>query len=467
MSRSPSSAWRSARPATAAPLQHRVQRGPHPRDHAGHRRVPRVAGHHRPAVHRRRHARAQRARRRPPRSTCSWPTRCACSPTSTTTTCRRPALSHAILKWNNDPRDARRGRGRRHRDHARATTRRSDGGFKYNPPHGGPADSDATSWIANRANELIADGCRDVNQAEPSGVETYDFRERTTSRTSRTSSTSTRSGESGIRIGADPLGGASVHYWARDPRPLRPRPHGGERARRPDLAFMTLDWDGKIRMDPVEPVGDGVGARARGTTYDILTGNDADADRHGIVTPDAGLMNPNHYLAVAIEYLFAHRTELAPRCRDRQDARVELDDRPGRRRRSAAASGRCRSGSSGSCQASSTARSASAARRAPARRSCASTARVWTTDKDGILLCLLASEIRAVTGKSPSQLYAELVERFGDPAYAAHGCRGDPRAEGRARQARRRRDRGDRARRASRSRRSCRTRRATTRRSAA
>ena len=164
------------------------------------------------------------------------------------------------------------------------------------------------------------------------------------------------------------------------------------------------------------PVGDGLGGRAAATTYDILTGNDADADRHGIVTPDAGLMNPNHYLAVAIDYLYAHRPNWRAGCRDRQDPRLDsmidrVADSLGRRL------SRCRSGSSGSCPGCSTARSPSAARSPPARRSCAFDGTVWTTDKDGILLCLLAAEILAVTGKTPSQLYAELESAFGDPAY--------------------------------------------------
>ena len=152
----------------------------------------------------------------------------------------------------------------------------------------------------------------------------------------------------GVRIGADPLGGASVEYWA-----LIAEVHGLDlTVVNPDVdptwRFMTLDWDEKIRMDPSSPSAM-ASLVARRDEYDILTGNDADADRHGIVTPDAGLMNPNHYLAVAIDYLFSHRAGLAGGCRGRQDPRLVDDHRPRRRSRSADACSRCRSASSGSC----------------------------------------------------------------------------------------------------------------------
>ena len=324
-----------------------------------------------------------------------------------------PALSHAILTWNNDP--AKRAEGEA--DGIVITPSHNppqDGGFKYNPPHGGPADSDATTWIANRANELLADDCREVNQAEPSAVEMFDFRSNYVDDLGSIIDFDAIR-ESGIRIGADPLGGASVHYWAaiRDTYGID-LTVVNERVD-PAWSFMTLDWDGKIRMDPSSPSAmASVLANAEG--YDILTGNDADADRHGIVTPDDGLMNPNHYLAVAIEYLYTHRPEW------RSDAAIgktlvssSMIDRvaeslgrrlwevpvgfkwfvPGLIDGSVAFGGEESAG-------------ASFLRK---------DGTVWTTDKDGILLCLLASEIRAVTGKSPSQLYAELVERFGDPAY--------------------------------------------------
>jgi len=293
-----------------------------------------------------------------------------------------------------------------------------DGGFKYNPPHGGPADSDATSWIANRANEIIAGGSVDVKRAEPSAVETYDYRGAYVADLANIIDFDAIAA-AGLNIGADPLGGASVHYWqliadtyfagtASTLTVVNP-------AVDPRWGFMTLDWDEKIRMDPSSP-----SVMASVVThqhdYDIVTGNDADADRHGIVTPDGGLMNPNHYLAVAIQYLYTHREEW------RADAAIgktlvssTMIDRvasslgrtlwevpvgfkwfvPGLIDGSVAFGGEESAGAS----------------------FLRTDGTVWTTDKDGILLALLASEIRAVTGKSPSELYSELVAQFGDPVY--------------------------------------------------
>ncbi|MEN2742536.1 phosphoglucomutase (alpha-D-glucose-1,6-bisphosphate-dependent) [Microbacterium sp. X-17] len=321
-----------------------------------------------------------------------------------------PAVSHAIIAYNKAG----------HADQADGIVVTPshnpprDGGFKYNPPHGGPADTDATSWIAKRANEIIADGMRDVRMAEPSGVETYDFRGAYVADLANIIDLQAIK-ESGIRIGADPLGGASVHYWQAiadtyglDLTVVNPEVD-------PAWGFMTLDWDGKIRMDPSSPSAM-ASVVARAGDFDILTGNDADADRHGIVTPDGGLMNPNHYLAVAIDYLFTTRTGW------RKDAAVgktlvssSIIDRVaeslGRRLWEVPVGfkwfvpglidGSVGFGGEESAGASFLRFDGSA----------------WTTDKDGILLALLASEIRAVTGKSPSQLYRELTERFGDPVY--------------------------------------------------
>ncbi|MGG7464188.1 MULTISPECIES: phosphoglucomutase (alpha-D-glucose-1,6-bisphosphate-dependent) [unclassified Plantibacter] len=321
-----------------------------------------------------------------------------------------PALSHAILKYNSE------GNGDE-ADGIVVTPSHNppaDGGFKYNPPHGGPADSDATSWIANRANELIAGGLTDVKMAEPSAVETYDFRGNYVEDLRHIINLDAIK-QSGIRIGADPLGGASVHYW----QAIADRyeidltvvnPHVD-----PAWGFMTLDWDGKIRMDPSSPSAMAA-LVARRDEFDLLTGNDADADRHGIVTPDAGLMNPNHYLAVAIDYLYANR----PGWRD--DAAVgktlvsssvidRVADSLGRRLWEVPVGfkwfvpglvdGSVGFGGEESAGASFLRFDGT----------------VWTTDKDGILLCLLAAEILAVTGKTPSVLYRELTERFGDPVY--------------------------------------------------
>ncbi|MET0931770.1 MAG: phosphoglucomutase (alpha-D-glucose-1,6-bisphosphate-dependent) [Aeromicrobium sp.] len=290
-----------------------------------------------------------------------------------------------------------------------------DGGFKYNPPHGGPADSAATGWIADRANEIILGGLADVKRAEPDEVGTYDYRGAYVADLENIIDIDAIKA-SGIRIGADPLGGASVNYWkliaetyGLDLTVVNPLVD-------PQWGFMTLDWDEKIRMDPSSPSAM-ASVVARSGDYDILTGNDADSDRHGIVTPDGGLMNPNHYLAVAIQYLYTHRPQW------RTDAAIgktlvssSMIDRvaaalgrrlwevpvgfkwfvPGLVDGSVAFGGEESAGAS----------------------FLRLDGTVWTTDKDGILLALLASEIRAVTGKSPSQLYAELVAEYGDPAYA-------------------------------------------------
>lgn len=322
-----------------------------------------------------------------------------------------PALSHAILAYN------RAGHGDQ-ADGIVVTPSHNppaDGGFKYNPPHGGPADSDATSWIAARANELIADGLRGVLMSEPSAVETYDFRGNYVNDL-RNIIDMTAIKTSGIRIGADPLGGASVGYWGA----IRDRYGLNLTVVNPDVdptwRFMTLDWDGKIRMDPSSPAAM-ASVLAHKDEYDILTGNDADADRHGIVTPDAGLMNPNHFLAVAIDYLYSHRegwradaavgkTLVSSTMIDRVTGSLGLKlwEVPVGFKWfvSGLIDGSVAFGGEESAGASFVRFDGS----------------VWTTDKDGILLALLASEILAVTGKTPSQRYAELTEQFGTPAYA-------------------------------------------------
>ncbi|MFN0280815.1 MAG: phosphoglucomutase (alpha-D-glucose-1,6-bisphosphate-dependent) [Kineosporiaceae bacterium] len=331
-----------------------------------------------------------------------------------------PAVSHAILRHN---------KGKAAGDPGRADgivvtpshNPPSDGGFKYNPPHGGPADTDATTWVQDRANELIAARLSDVQRvplARALGAETtsrYDFLgSYVDDLPSVLDMAAVR--EAKVRIGADPLGGAAVDYW-------------GEIAQRHALdltvvnplvdatwRFMTLDWDGKIRMDCSSPSAM-ASLIANRDAFAISTGNDADADRHGIVTPDAGLMNPNHFLAVAIQYLFAHRpgwgegtaigkTLVSSSMIDRVAAALGrtllevpvgfkwfvpglLDGSVGFGGEESAGASFLRTDGS-----------------------------VWTTDKDGILLALLASEILAVTGKSPSEHYRTLTEEFGDPAYA-------------------------------------------------
>ena len=303
-----------------------------------------------------------------------------------------------------------------------------DGGFKYNPPHGGPADSDATSWIAERANELLTDGWQDVTRIpiaealDGNYVIRHDYLETYVADLENVIDMDAIR-DAGVRIGADPLGGASVDYWGAigeryglDLTVVNPKVD-------PTWRFMTLDWDGKIRMDCSSP---NAMASLRGkmtpdaegrTPYDVATGNDADSDRHGIVTPDGGLMNPNHFLAVAIEYLFTHRPGWGENCAvGKTLVSSSLIDRVvasiGRRLVEVPVGfkyfvpglidGSVGFGGEESAGASFLRKDGT----------------VWTTDKDGIILALLASEIIAVTGKTPSQLHAEQVERFGASAYA-------------------------------------------------
>ncbi|MFJ8790750.1 phosphoglucomutase (alpha-D-glucose-1,6-bisphosphate-dependent) [Streptomyces sp. NPDC102462] len=328
-----------------------------------------------------------------------------------------PAVSHAILTHN-------RGRADGLADGVVVTPSHNppaDGGFKYNPPSGGPAASDATSWIQDRANEIITGGLKDVRRIPyaralaAAGTGRYDFLGRyVADLPSVLDLDAIRA--AGVRIGADPLGGASVAYWGRIAEEHRidltvVNPHTD-----PTWRFMTLDWDGQIRMDCSSPYAM-ASLIERRDRFAIATGNDADADRHGIVTPDAGLMNPNHYLAVAISYLYGHRdawpadtgigkTLVSSSMIDRVAADL------GRRLVEVPVGfkwfvdgllgGTLGFGGEESAGASFLRRDGS----------------VWTTDKDGILLALLASEITAVTGRTPSEHYARLTERFGEPAYA-------------------------------------------------
>lgn len=220
-----------------------------------------------------------------------------------------PAVSHAILTHN-------RGRTSGLADGVVVTPSHNppgDGGFKYNPPNGGPAGSEATGWIQERANEIIAGGMKDVRRlpyvralAAPT-TSTYDFLgSYVADLPSVLDLDAVRA--AGVRIGADPLGGASVAYWGRIAEQHRLDLTVVNPLTDPTWRFMSLDWDGRIRMDCSSPYAMASLIEQR-DRYQIATGNDADADRHGIVTPDAGLMNPNHYLSVAINYLFAHRAQ--------------------------------------------------------------------------------------------------------------------------------------------------------------
>jgi phosphoglucomutase len=326
-----------------------------------------------------------------------------------------PALSRAVLDYNDD-------RQAGLADGIVITPSHNppeDGGFKYNPPDGGPAGSAITAAIQQRANELLASGLRGVRRVPIAKAKAtagrFDFLGAYVAALPLVVDVAAVRAAR-VRIGADPLGGASVRYW-------------GEIAERYELEltvvnpdvdatfrFMTLDWDGRIRMDCSSPsaMASLIGRRA---DFAIATGNDTDADRHGVVTPDAGLMNPNHFLAAAIDYLYRHREDwpaaaavgktmvsssiidrVADDC-DRRLVEVPVGFKwfvPGLLNGTIAFGGEESAGASFLCR----------------------DGRVWTTDKDGIILDLLAAEILAVTGSTPSEHYRSITGRLGDSAYA-------------------------------------------------
>ena len=326
-----------------------------------------------------------------------------------------PAVSHAILAYN-------RGRNTGLADGIVVTPSHNpprDGGFKYNPPNGGPADTDATGVIAKRANEILRGGGTDVKRVSLAralkSAQRHDYMDAYVADLPNVVDLHAIRAQ-GIRIGADPLGGASVDYWAA----IAER-HGLDLTVVNPLVdatwrFMTLDTDGKIRMDCSSPNAM-ASLIANRESYQIATGNDADSDRHGIVTPDGGLMNPNHYLAVAIDYLCTHRpdwpagvaigkTAVSSSIIDRVVAglgRTLVEVPVGFKWFvDGLISGTIGFGGEESAGASFLRKDGS----------------VWTTDKDGIILALLASEILAVTGQTPSQRYAELTATYGAPVYA-------------------------------------------------
>jgi len=327
-----------------------------------------------------------------------------------------PVLSHAILTYNS-------GRTTGFADGIVMTPSHNppeDGGFKYNPPSAGPADTTITRWVEDRANALLAGGLREVSRIPYESA----FKASTTHKNDYVSAYVNDLGNvvdmdairaANLAIGVDPLGGAGVAYWGRIAERYRVKLSVLNTSVDPTFRFMTLDWDGKIRMDCSSPYAM-AGLIALKDRFDVAFACDTDHDRHGIVTRSAGLLNPNHYLAAAISYLFRHRDEWRPEAGvGKTLVSSSMIDR-------VAASLNRRLfevpvgfkwfvqgllegwlGFGGEESA-----GASFLRRAGA---------VWTTDKDGIILGLLAAEMTARAGRDPGELYRELTRQFGDPVY--------------------------------------------------
>jgi phosphoglucomutase len=328
-----------------------------------------------------------------------------------------PALSHAILTYNAA------NQGKPQSDGIVITPSHNppeDGGFKYNPPNGGPADTSATKWIENRANQLIADRLTAVKRIDFSLA----LRADTTHKHDYITAYVRDLGNiidfaplagTALKLAVDPLGGAGVHYWPRIAEIYLPKLQILNPYVDPTFRFMTLDWDSRIRMDCSSPYAM-ASMIANKDKFDVAWACDTDHDRHGIVTRSAGLLNPNHYLAVSIQYLFTHRpawsakvgigkTLVSSSIIDRVAkglGRPMLEVPVGFKwfvdglidgtlgfvgEESAGASFLRRNGS------------------------------VWTTDKDGLIMGLLAAEMTAVTGKDPGQLYGELTAKYGNPIY--------------------------------------------------
>lgn len=327
-----------------------------------------------------------------------------------------PALSHAILEYN-------RGRTDGLADGIVITPSHNppdDGGFKYNPPSGGPADTNVTKWIENHANELLAHGLREVA--------------RTPYRTARKAATTHHFdyisnyvndlwrvvdleaiAAAGLNLAVDPLGGASVAYWPRIAEHYRLKLTVVNTAVDQTFRFMTVDWDGKIRMDCSSPYAM-ASLIALKDRFDVAFGCDTDADRHGIVTRSAGLLNPNYYLAVAIEYLYRNRpqwrheagvgkTLVSSSIIDRVAADLgrQLVEVPVGFKWfvTGLLDGSLGFGGEESAGASFLRRDGGA----------------WSTDKDGLILGLLSAEITAKTGRDPGELYRQITQKFGEPVY--------------------------------------------------
>jgi phosphoglucomutase len=328
-----------------------------------------------------------------------------------------PAISRAILTYNLGRRDGL-------ADGIVVTSSHNppeDGGFKYNSSDGGPAETEITTKIQDRANELLRGGLHEVRRIpwarakNAATIASFDFIGEYVSGLPTVLDLDSVQA-AGVRIGADPLGGASVAYWAEIADRFRLNLTVINPVVDTRFPLMALDWDGRIRMDCSSPYAMSP-LIARRADFSIVTGNDTDADRHGIVTPDTGLMNPNDYLVVAIDYLYRRRAEWPKRTaigktvvsssmidRVAADLGRQLVEVPvgfkwfvsPLRNGAIAFGGEESAGASFLCR----------------------DGQIWTTDKDGILLALLASEITAVTGRTPSEYYRDLTARLGDPAYA-------------------------------------------------
>jgi phosphoglucomutase len=327
-----------------------------------------------------------------------------------------PVISHAILRYN-------RGRTSGLADGIVVTPSHNppeDGGFKYNPPNGGPAGAEVTGWIEQAANALLTSGLREVRRMpyararRAASTHLHDYITPYVDDLGSVIDMEAIRG-AGVRIGVDPLGGAGVHYWG----PIAAK-HGiavtvVNDVVDPTFGFMTVDWDGRIRTDCSSPYAMAplVALRDR---FDVAFANDADHDRHGIVTPSSGLMDPNHYLAVAISYLIPHRSRWSPEAAvGKTVVSSSLIDRVtqglGRRLLEVPVGfkwfvdglldGSLGFGGEESAGASFLRRDGG----------------VWSTDKDGIIPCLLAAEMTARTGKDPGALYQSLTRELGEPAY--------------------------------------------------
>ncbi|NMM29358.1 MAG: alpha-D-glucose phosphate-specific phosphoglucomutase [Glaciimonas sp.] len=325
-----------------------------------------------------------------------------------------PAVSHAILAYN-------RGRTSGLADGIVITPSHNppaDGGFKYNPPNGGPADTGVTGWIQARANALLEAGLKEVRRMplaqarRAATTHEYDFLEAYVADLESVLDLEVIHA-SGIRMGVDPLGGAGVHYWARIAERYRLDLNVVSTVVDPTFSFMSLDWDGKIRMDPSSPFAMQrlIGLKDR---FQVAFACDTDYDRHGIVTPAAGLLPTNHYLSVAIDYLFRNRPHWSPQAAVGKSvvssALIDrVTQRLGRKLYEVPVGfkwfvdGLCDGSLAFGCEESA---GATFSRM---------DGTVWTTDKDGIVASLLAAEISASTGRDIGELYRDLVRDLGEP----------------------------------------------------